>query len=307
MDGRKDLLVGEAEGAIRLYLNINTDDHPLFDGGTLLEVGEAGSKVAIDVGQRTTPIVTDWDNDGRRDLLVGAKDGMLRLFLNTGTDSSWEFTKMDTLQENGADMIVPSFRSSPHVEDLDSDGKKDLLLGNTEGQVLFYGNQGSDEAPFFSGYSLIESDGAPINLGGLPRSRPFVCDWNDDGVKDLLVGSGDGLIRLYMGVDELAGSGGEEGQVTPEAVTLYQNFPNPFNPSTRIVFDITSATHVKLSIYSLKGELVATVADSHMEPGRKEIYWNAKDGKGRILSSGIYFYRLTAGDIVLTRKMVLLR
>jgi hypothetical protein len=204
-------------------------------------------------------------------------------------------------------MFVPSLRSSPHVEDLDSDGKKDLLLGNTEGQILFYSNQGSDSAPVFSGYSLVESDGAPINLDGVPRSRPFVCDWNDDGVKDLLVGSGDGYIRLYMGMDELAGTGGGEDQAVPGAVVLHQNFPNPFNPSTKITFDLPGAAHVTLSVYNVKGELVATIADEPMTPGRKEVYWNAKDGKGRALSSGIYFYRLRAGDFVQTRKMVLLQ
>jgi hypothetical protein len=82
---------------------------------------------------------------------------------------------------------------------LDGDGNKDLLTGDTEGQVLFYSNTGTDDAPVFSGYAPVVSDGVPIDLDGGPRSRPFVCDWNGDSFPDILVGAGDGYVRLYQG------------------------------------------------------------------------------------------------------------
>jgi hypothetical protein len=90
-------------------------------------------------------------------------------------------------------------------------------------------------------------------------------------------------------------------------VVLHQNYPNPFNPSTTIRFDLPHAAHVKLSVYNIKGELVAVIADRHMTEGRKEMGWAAKDSRGRALASGVYFYRLVAGDFVQTKKMVLLR
>jgi flagellar hook assembly protein FlgD len=88
---------------------------------------------------------------------------------------------------------------------------------------------------------------------------------------------------------------------------LYAAYPNPFNPTTKIRFDLPRAVHVKLSIYNIKGELVKTLVDRYINKGRKEITWNAKDNRGRVVSSGIYFYRLVAGEFVQTRKMVLLR
>ncbi|UCF05338.1 MAG: T9SS type A sorting domain-containing protein, partial [bacterium] len=100
---------------------------------------------------------------------------------------------------------------------------------------------------------------------------------------------------------------GDDVPLIPKAFALYQNVPNPFNPTTTIRFDLPRAVHVKLSIYNVKGELIATLVDQHMTEGRKEVSWTAKDNRGRAVSSGIYFYRLVAGDFVQTKKMVLLR
>jgi hypothetical protein len=85
---------------------------------------------------------------------------------------------------------------------LNGDGKKDILTGDTEGQLLFYSNVGTDAAPIFSDYVLVESNGTPIDLLGQSRSRPFVCDWTGDGYLDVLIGAGDGKVYLYQGIPE---------------------------------------------------------------------------------------------------------
>jgi hypothetical protein len=100
--------------------------------------------------------------------------------------------------------------------------------------------------------------------------------------------------------------GGETPDV-PRTFALYQNVPNPFNPTTMIRFDLPRAVHVRLRVYNVKGELVATLVDKGMTEGRKEIAWTATTDSGSAVASGIYFYRLTAGEFVRTRKMVLLR
>jgi hypothetical protein len=198
-DGLKDLLIGQADGRVRLFTNIGTDAAPTFDGGTFLQVGPGGSKTNIDVGSRATLEVVDWNSDGTRDLIVGAIDGKIHVFINEGTDTSPDFVSEILAQENGSDLIVPSVRSSPRMFDLDGDGAKDLLTGNTNGEILFYANVGSDAAPSFYGYSYVDADGVIIDLNSLGRSRSYLCDWTGDDKLDLLVGVGDGQVHLYQG------------------------------------------------------------------------------------------------------------
>ncbi len=213
-DARKDLLIGLSDGKVRLFTNIGTDDDPTFDGGTLLEVGPAGSKVNIDVGSRATPKVVDWNADGRKDLVIGCMSGTLRVFLNEGTHTDPDFLAATYVQENGGNLVVPGGRSSPAIVDVDRDGKKDLLAGNTAGQLLYYRNLRTDAAPAFSGYSQVEADGVPIDL--VPtRSRPSVCDWTGDGLYDVLIGASDGKVHLYQGVLRIESFCLGDGSVLP--------------------------------------------------------------------------------------------
>ena len=198
-DGLKDLLVGQADGKVRLFLNVGTEADPAFDGGTFLQVGPAGFKSDIDVGSRATLDVVDWNGDGMKDLVAGAIDGKIHLFLNEGTDPLPDFLAETFAQENGSALTVPSARSSPVIVDLDGDGKKDILTGNTNGEMLFYSNIGTDAAPSFSGFSYVEADGQIIDLDSTGRSRPSVCDWTDDGKLDVLIGAGDGRVHLFQG------------------------------------------------------------------------------------------------------------
>jgi len=93
----------------------------------------------------------------------------------------------------------------------------------------------------------------------------------------------------------------------PQAFALKQNYPNPFNPSTNVAFELPSDGHVNLSIYNVLGQKVRTVTDQHYPAGRWEVEWNGADDNGDRVATGIYFYRLTMGDEVRTRKMMLLK
>jgi hypothetical protein len=94
----------------------------------------------------------------------------------------------------------------------------------------------------------------------------------------------------------------------PRAVTaLAQNLPNPFNPQTTISFTHAERARATLSVYDVKGRLVRTLVDEMIGEGYQERVWDGKDASGSQVGSGVYFYRLTAGDKTLTKKMVFLK
>ncbi|HUU28205.1 MAG TPA: T9SS type A sorting domain-containing protein [archaeon] len=96
----------------------------------------------------------------------------------------------------------------------------------------------------------------------------------------------------------------------PKVYSLSQNRPNPFNPSTTITYTIpgeASGTAVRLSVFNLRGQLVRTLVDIGQGPGTYNVNWDGADQQGLRVSSGVYFYRLVAGDYVSTRKMVLVK
>ncbi|MCX8009721.1 MAG: T9SS type A sorting domain-containing protein, partial [Ignavibacteria bacterium] len=90
--------------------------------------------------------------------------------------------------------------------------------------------------------------------------------------------------------------------VTPKTFELSQNYPNPFNPSTRIKYQIPSDSYVNLEVFNVVGQKVATLVNTEKKAGYYEVTFDAKD-----LQSGVYFFKLTAGDFVSTKKMMLLK
>ena len=89
---------------------------------------------------------------------------------------------------------------------------------------------------------------------------------------------------------------------TPASFDLSQNYPNPFNPSTRIDYSLPSACHATLKVYDLLGREVQSLVNSEMEPGYYHVDVDAQN-----LSTGMYFYRLTAGTFSVTRKFQVLK
>jgi hypothetical protein len=107
------------------------------------------------------------------------------------------------------------------------------------------------------------------------------------------------------GVSEEIATASATPTMTAATITeyaLHQNYPNPFNPATSITFDLVDAGTVSLTVYNSLGQTVATLANGHVEAGRHTVEFNGND-----LTSGLYFYRLTASDFTAIRKMVLMK
>lgn len=98
------------------------------------------------------------------------------------------------------------------------------------------------------------------------------------------------------------------GRPVPSSFALHQNFPNPFNPSTTIHYDVPrGGGNVKLQIFDLSGRLINTLVDSYQKEGQQTVTWHGRDAAGRPVATGTYFSRLTAPGITQTKKMVMVK
>jgi hypothetical protein len=99
----------------------------------------------------------------------------------------------------------------------------------------------------------------------------------------------------------------DKDNLIPKEYQLSQNYPNPFNPTTEIDFGLPKATFVTLKIYNIVGQEVITLIDKSLSAGTYRVRWDGVDGSGRSVSSGVYFYRIRAGDHTQTKRMLLLK
>lgn len=126
----------------------------------------------------------DYDQDGRRDLLVGTgAEGYVYFYRNVGDDAEPLLDRGVQLTAGAAPLTVPT-RATPYVHDWDEDGLRDLLCGAGDGRVYFFRNLGSAQSREYAPAVLLQAGGAPLDLGD--RSVVRVLDWDGDGRKDLL-------------------------------------------------------------------------------------------------------------------------
>ncbi|MCE5272953.1 Ig-like domain-containing protein [bacterium] len=150
-------------------------------------------------------------------------------------------------------------------------------------------------------------DGAPLAGGTLVNV-------------DYLLGKGERLNESHVRLQEIlvlnaegqtlkAGVSLDGVAALPRAFSLEQNCPNPFNPSTSISFSLPEGpqVQVRLSVYNLRGQLLKVLVNETRDPGSYQVTWDGRDERGRAAPSGVYFYRMEAGDFARMRKMILLK
>ena len=201
--GTNDLLVGDVNGGVIIYKNTNTNLSPVLDSGTF---------VINNGDDRATPIVNDWDGNGKKDLIVGNLTGTIQIYMNQGTNENPSYGSYSNLQVGGVDFdfTIGNDRSAPRIYDWNVDGKKDILVGEVSGYIYYLQNYGTNNAPVFnSSQKLLLADGTalryltdPFNPNTSPRSRLDVTDWNNDGKADLVVGGADGRVMLFTAAPE---------------------------------------------------------------------------------------------------------
>ena len=151
-------------------------------------------------------------------------------------------------------------------------------------------------------------------------SASDTCRVDDYADYDYLPVNGDnvyvrGVVQYVYGNYKIEPRGNEDIAVNPAGVSdgfggkfgLAQNMPNPFNPKTSIAFNLTDAGDVTLEVYDVAGRRVATLIDRHMGAGTHVANWDGTASDGERAASGVYFYKLAAGDQKTSKKMVLLK
>ena len=109
-------------------------------------------------------------------------------------------------------------------------------------------------------------------------------------------------ITIQNGVSAI----GDEDAV-PSSFAMHQNYPNPFNPETSIAFDLPIASRVRLTLYNAIGQKVRTLLADYFAAGRHSAKWDGKDDHGIAAPSGLYFYKIQAGDFAAMKKLILMR
>jgi hypothetical protein len=111
----------------------------------------------------------------------------------------------------------------------------------------------------------------------------------------------------FEGQDCMVIVGGQSDPQAASSTEVMNSYPNPFNPTTTIAYSVFQTGQVALEIYNVLGEKVRTLVDQYQPAGDYEVIWDSRNDHGEAVSSGIYFYRLRAGDLNETKKMVLMK
>lgn len=114
-----------------------------------------------------------------------------------------------------------------------------------------------------------------------------------------IINSDNDIVLIY--------SGTSADDLIPEPISLFDNYPNPFNPTTHIRFQISESAPVVLDIYNVRGEKVKTLVNETLAPQLYDYVWSGTDDDNNMIGSGIYFYKLRSGKYTSTKKMILMK
>jgi hypothetical protein len=258
----------------------NINHHELWHNngdGTFEDVGLQAGLVTPNGDHRTAQFV-DYDSDGWLDIFFSGNGGAQEwIFHNDGgNDNHWiGFRPRGTVGSNTAGI-----------------GARVTVVTGTQRQYRYVdgGGTGGNFWPHFG-------------LGLVATVDSVIVDW-PTGTHDFSTNvPADKYYTLQEGTGVIVSVKGKPGDGTiPTGYALSQNYPNPFNPVTKIQFDLPKSSAVRLVLVNVAGELVREIANGKFTAGRHEVTVDARN-----LASGVYFYRIEAGDFVAVKKLALVK
>ncbi len=337
-DGLPDLVIGADQpsgGVLWLLENTGSRTHPSFALADTLFSPVSGNTLA--------PAFADLNGDGLPDMAVGEFSGVVKIFLNIGTRNSPRF---DTASAHVTTFTTGPYNASPAFADIDRDGDQDLFVGKSNGQILYYRNDGDASSPNFV---LATSNFSGISVG--ENAKPAFADIDRDGDSDLFVGNFQGRIFFYENTgnpDQLIYRQDDFGSTDPVrdsapalydidgdgdidlfvgtskgGIHFYRNalitgvsapagLPQDFRLLQNYPNPFNSGTRIAFEIHSFE-KISVQVLDlfgremSTLATGRKAPGSYQVEWNAVDFPSGVYYYRLATEKSALVRSMLLIR
>ena len=211
-DGDLDAFIGDTDGTINFYRNDGNATSANF-----MEVTGAGNPFnGVDVGFNSAPALVDIDNDGDLDAFIGEGTGTINFYRNDGTALAPTLTSVTGAGNpfNGVDVGSGSI---PEFADIDDDGDLDAFIGESDGTINFYQNDGTAAAANFTSVTGASNPFDGVDVGS--RSAPAFADIDNDGDLDAFIGEGYGEIKFYQ----------NDGTAAAPTFTSVTGTGNPFN------------------------------------------------------------------------------
>ncbi len=302
-DGDYDLLVGNFDGTISVYLNIGTSSNADFQlNGKLKD--DTGN--TIDVGVYARPFFIDYDNDSDPDLAVGAFNGKFYFYKNTGTPQDYNFTPDTTFihRLNSSDPDSPIIdvgdNSAPFFIDYDKDGDFDFFTGNRDGYIYYYRNDGTNVLPL---WTLVTNKFMEQDFGA--DAMPVFVDIDNDTDMDFLVGNLKGGLYLYRNQTVTGLTNTNSDQI--KNYFLISAYPNPFNSESVISFETGKKGNYALKVFDILGREIKNIFSGELVKGKYKFRWDGKTKDGIPAATGIYLVTAKNKDNMKTVKIILLK
>ncbi|MCG8603504.1 FG-GAP-like repeat-containing protein, partial [bacterium] len=313
------------------------------DGGFVSVSDETGISVSMPVndGEQSSLNVGDYDNDGDEDIFMSNNDhGGSEVFLLNDVDEGGGRVFADVAEFVGMNEVGD--RKGGAAFDYNMDGALDIIVSSAEAGLYLYQNLAVNTDNHWVGFILEgvtsnrDAIGSVVTLvsGGKRQIRYHASSptsWNMSENPYIHFGIGTAttidsvIIRWPLGAvqvltdvaidqyhnvqetDVTSVSASDLPGSVPETFALRQNYPNPFNAGTIIEYRLSQASHVNLTIFSIQGRKVVTLVNGLQEARVHRIQWDGRDGMGQHVATGVYLYRLTAGDFVNMKKALFLK
>ncbi|MBK8552309.1 MAG: T9SS type A sorting domain-containing protein [Ignavibacteria bacterium] len=292
-DGDLDLLLCGLNNSLR-YSNIYRNDNGIF---TDISADLTG------VENRNGADWGDYDNDGDLDILLMGFDGtnyVTKIYRNdnTITNTTPSIPLNLTSGQPGNNSINLKWNKSTDAQTMQKGLTYNLSISTTPGGVEIF----SPMSDLNTGYRKISALGntdedTSWTISNLPEGKYY---WSVQAIDNSFAGSNFSPEQTFN--ITITSEGNLSSSEFPNEFELKQNYPNPFNPVTNLEFGISDLGFVSLKVYDLLGKEVATLVNEKLSPGNYKVEF---DGSG--LTSGVYFYRLNAGDFTDTKRMMLIK